>query len=107
MPWDDWFGGPTSGTDGTGGIYPNANEVEKAVSAELINPDGSKGFQINAGIEIQGGSSDQRWKDDKLSMRLKFKDIYGDGKLDYDLFGGTATNNINTLILDSVLRTDR
>jgi hypothetical protein len=97
MPWNDWFG------SGGQGIYISGAGSERAVSAELINGDGSSGFQINAAVEIQGGSSDDRWKDDKLSMQLKFKSAYGPAELDYDLFGGDAITRFDTLILDSVL----
>ena len=43
-----------------------------------------------------------RWKDDKLSMRLKFKEPYGPTKLSLDLFGPGATDSFDTIILDSV-----
>ncbi|MEX2140974.1 MAG: lamin tail domain-containing protein [Pirellulales bacterium] len=97
MPWNDWFG-----SNGRG-IYISGTAIERAVSAELINPDGSEGFQLNAAVEIQGGTSDQRWKDDKLSMQLKFKSAYGPAELDYDFFGGDAVDRFDTLVLDSVL----
>ena len=97
MPWADWFG------SGGRGIYISGTAIERAVSAEWINPDGSEGFQLNAAVEIQGGTSDQRWKDDKLSMQLKFKSTYGPAELDYDVFGGDAVDTFDTLILDSVL----
>ena len=85
----------------TRGIYPIGKGFERVASAELILPDGSTGFQIDCSIEIQGATSTDRWKTDKLSMRLKFKPPYGPSELDYPLFGNEATDNINTVILDA------
>jgi hypothetical protein len=43
------------------GIYVNAegdgSEWERPASVELLNPDGSDGFQINSGLRIRGGWS--------------------------------------------------
>ena len=83
----------------TRGIYPIGKGFERVASAELILPDGSTGFQIDCSLEIQGATSTDRWKTDKLSMRLKFKPPYGPSELDYPLFGNEATDNINTVIL--------
>ncbi len=83
------------------GIYPVGKGFERAASAELILPDGSTGFQIDCSVEVQGATSTDRWKTDKLSMRLKFKAPYGPSELDYPLFGDDATDSINTVILDS------
>ena len=47
--------------DPSTGIYANpfgeGDVWERPASVELINPDGSKGFQINAGLRIRGGYS--------------------------------------------------
>jgi hypothetical protein len=102
MPWDDWFGG------GGQGIYPTQAEIERGVSMEYFTADGTSHFQIDAGIEIQGGTSDDRWKMDKLSMRVKFTDPYGPEKLDAIVYdqgvrdAGAATN-FNTFVLDAHL----
>jgi hypothetical protein len=100
MPWNDWFG------SGGQGIYPTEAEIERPTSMEFFTADGSQDFQIDAGIEIQGGTSDDRWKMDKLSMRVKFKALYGSTKLDANLFQNPffdegATVNFDTLILDA------
>ena len=50
---------------------------------------------------MQGATSTDRWKTAKLSMRLKFKAPFGPSELDYPLFGDDATDNVNTVILDS------
>ncbi len=85
----------------TRGIYPIGKGFERSASAEMILEDGTTAFQINCSLEVQGASSTERWKTDKLSMRLKFKSPYGPNELDYPLFGDDATDNINTVILDA------
>ncbi|MCH8922437.1 MAG: lamin tail domain-containing protein, partial [Planctomycetes bacterium] len=97
LPWADMFG------SGGQGIYISGKGREKAVSIEQILPDGSTGFQIDGSVEIQGGSSTGRWKADKLSMQLTFKEPYGPTKLKADIFGEEATDRFDTFILDAVL----
>jgi hypothetical protein len=72
---------------------------ERPTSVEWINPDGSNGFQVNAGIQVQGGASREPNKSGKHSLRLLFKAQYGDSKLDYDIFGDGATSSFDSLIL--------
>ncbi|MGC6425719.1 MAG: lamin tail domain-containing protein [Akkermansiaceae bacterium] len=68
------------------GIYVNATEKwERPVSAEWINPDGRKGFQIDAGLRIRGGFS-RNPQFAKHGLRLFFRDEYGKGRLEYDFF---------------------
>jgi hypothetical protein len=95
MDVDDWFG------SGGQGIYLEGELDERAVSAELIHPDGTEGFQTNCAVMIVGGSSTGRWKMDKLSMRLKFQNEYGAADLDYPMFGEDATDEFQTLVLDA------
>lgn len=68
------------------GIYVNATQRwERAASVELINPDGSEGFHINAGLRIRGGwSRHSNFK--KHAFRLFFRSEYGAAKLVYPLF---------------------
>ncbi|MDF7799319.1 lamin tail domain-containing protein [Pontiellaceae bacterium B1224] len=69
------------------GIYVNPlQRWEVPASAELINPDGSQGFHINAGLRIRGGAS-RRPARPKHSFRLFFRDEYGEGKLEFPMFG--------------------
>jgi hypothetical protein len=72
------------------GIYANASgdgrEWERPASVEMINPDGSPGFQINAGVRIRGGYS-RSTDNPKHAFRLFFRDEYGESDLDYPLFG--------------------
>jgi hypothetical protein len=102
LPWNDMFGGNGQG------IYIQGSSTERAVSTEFFTADQSQNFQIDAAVEIQGGSSDDRWKDDKLSMQLKFKAPYGPTKLNENVFNDPqfdtdATTKFDTLILDGVL----
>jgi len=95
MDEDDWF------KSGGQGIYIKGERSERAVSAELIFPDRSPGFQINCSVMIVGGSSPNRWKMDKLSLRLKFKGEYGSSKLRFPVFGEDFTDEFDTLVVDA------
>ena len=84
--------------DPTIGIYANAdqdgNAWERAASVEQLNPDGTEGFQVNAGLRIRGASS-RSDSNPKHSFKLFFRSEYGDSTLDYDLFKddpGAATS---------------
>ena len=63
----------------TTGIYVNAtqdgDDWERPASVELINPDGTTGFQINAGLRIRGGYSRNDFNP-KHAFRLFFNDDY-------------------------------
>ena len=85
------------------GIYPKGESVEKSTSVELIHPDGSKGFQIDGSVQIAGGSSVNRWKSEKLSMRLKFTSEYGPPSLKHPVFGEDAAKEFDTLVVDARL----
>ena len=82
------------------GIYVNALEsgidYERPASVELINPDGSEGFQVNAGLRIRGGFSRQ---DDnpKHSFRVLFRGEYGDSELNYPLHGEDGADTFDRL----------
>lgn len=100
-PIEDLFG-PT-------GIYVNESQdgTERRGSAELLDPNGTTSFTMNCGIRMQGGASEvaggttlNRWKCKKLSMRLMFRGLYG-GRLRYPLFGSAGTDTYNTIVLDS------
>ncbi|HUT45155.1 MAG TPA: chitobiase/beta-hexosaminidase C-terminal domain-containing protein, partial [Sedimentisphaerales bacterium] len=71
------------------GIYVNAlregREWERPVSVELLNPDGSEGFQINAGFRIRGGWRRQPFNP-KHPFRLFFRAEYGEAQLRFPLF---------------------
>jgi len=76
--------------DPDSGIYVNALkhgiDWERPVSVELLNPDESPGFQINAGLRIRGGWG-RRNENPKHAFRLFFRGEYGAEELRYPLFG--------------------
>ncbi|MDG2124791.1 MAG: CotH kinase family protein, partial [Verrucomicrobiales bacterium] len=79
------------------GIYqrPSSSGAawERPTSAELIVPNGSEpGFQIDAGIRIQGGSS-RNTDTPKHSLSLRFRASYGTEKLRYPLYENTPGSN--------------
>jgi hypothetical protein len=84
-------------------IYANPGERgvawERPVSAELIYPDGEQpGFQINAGLRIQGGVG-RSTIIPKHSFRLFFKGRYGPTKLEYPLFRNSPVTSFDTVTL--------
>ena len=62
--------------DPASGIYANAyqqgKDWERPASLELINPDGTAGFQIDAGLRIRGGYS-RSGDNPKHAFRLFFR----------------------------------
>ena len=66
---------------------------------ELINPDGSTGFQCDAGIQMHGGGS--RTKTLKHPMRLAFKGMYGAAKLKYQFFPDSPVTEFDKIDLRS------
>ncbi|MEM7385679.1 MAG: chitobiase/beta-hexosaminidase C-terminal domain-containing protein, partial [Verrucomicrobiota bacterium] len=62
-----------------------SNEREDPASVEWLNPDGTKGFQIDAGITRFGGYFTDF---PKKQFRLYFRTRYGKSKLEYPLFRG-------------------
>jgi hypothetical protein len=109
MDTDDWFGNK--------GIYVNSSQdgTERIVSMEFIDPNSGENTQINCAIAMQGGVSGggtslDRWKIDKLSMRLKFKEDTDDGtptggptKLHFKVFTNSPVDSFDTLVLDARL----
>lgn len=84
------------------GIYVNAlyhgKNWERAASIELLNPDGSEGFQINCGVRIRGGWS-RHYDNPKHAFRFIFRDEYGEGKLKYPLFGDEGVEEFDNIDL--------
>jgi hypothetical protein len=102
IPFAQFFGTTT-------GIYINQaqDSTERFGSAEFIDPNGVEKWHINCGVQMQGGSQHDgggttldRWKSYKLSLRLQFRGVYG-GQLDYPLFGTDAADSYDTVVLDS------
>ena len=88
---------------GANGIYSNPLQSgaawERATSLELIHSDGTKGFQENCGLRIQGGFFRSLSATKKKSFRVLFKKEYGKGKLSHDFFGDGATKEFNSIVL--------
>jgi hypothetical protein len=84
------------------GIYVNAfgdgREWERPASIELINPDGSKGFQVDAGLRIRGGYSRNPWFR-KHAFRLFFRSEYGPGRLNFPMFEDEGVDRFDKLDL--------
>ncbi len=83
-------------------LYANprerGREWERRASIELMYPDGRSGFQVDAGVRIQGGAG--RWEFmPKHSFRLLFKNDYGASKLEYPLFPDSPVERFDTLVL--------
>ncbi|HEV8293659.1 MAG TPA: CotH kinase family protein, partial [Tepidisphaeraceae bacterium] len=94
------------------GIFANADQDgktwERPASIELICPPGNTafvctesggdGFQIDAGIRIRGGYSRQP-SNPKHAFRFFFRDEYGDGKLNFPMFGPDAAQEFDSFDL--------
>ena len=98
LPLDDMFGA-------SAGLYTHPTsenpvwQWERATSVELIYADGTEGFQVDAGIQIQGGASRTPSNSPKHSLRLVFKSGWGESKLRYPLFGDGAAGTFDTITL--------
>lgn len=74
-------------------------EYEFEVSAELLNPDGSEGFQIQAGLRAQGGASRNADRSPKHAMSLRFRRDYGEGRLNYPILKSSPQQSYNAIHL--------
>jgi hypothetical protein len=91
----------------TEGVYVRREPfLRKPVSAEYILPDGSEGFQIDCGLEMQGQTSPDdsstggsKWKSLKLGLRMFFQGEFGATKLRYKVFEDSPLEEFDTLLL--------
>ncbi len=89
------------------GVYVRREPfLRKPVSAEFITADGSEGFQIDCGLEMQGQTSPDdsstggsKWKSLKLGLRLFFQGEFGATKLKYKVFEDSPVDSFDTLLL--------
>ncbi len=89
------------------GVYVRREPfLRKPVSAEFIPPDGTQGFQIDCGLEMQGQTSPDdsstggsKWKSLKLGLRLFFQGEFGPTKLNYKVFEDSPVESFDTLLL--------
>lgn len=72
---------------------------ERPVSFEYFSAKDTGSFQVDCGIQIQGGEGRRPEKSPKHSFRLVFKNEYGPSKLRYPFFGDDAVSIFNTIIL--------
>ncbi len=72
---------------------------EFEVSAELIHPDGKDGFQVHAGLRAQGGASRNADRSSKHALSLRFRRVYGTGRLDYPVIPSSPVQSYNSLHL--------
>ncbi|MBN2474517.1 MAG: lamin tail domain-containing protein [Pirellulales bacterium] len=89
---------------GASGIYSNPGGEgiawERPTSVEWIEPDGTTGFHVDAGLRIYGGAFRGMNLTRKKTFRLLFKSDYGPSKLEFPMFGDDgATTSFDTLIL--------
>ena len=88
---------------GPSGIYSyptQSSDPTIPASLEYFNAGGGKDFQTDAGVKIYGNvGRDPSFR--KHTFRLKFTADYGPTKLNFDLFGGRAVEQFDTLILRS------
>ncbi len=82
------------------GIYSiPQSRIERVCSMEYLHPDGAKGFQENAKIEVHGNSSRRPWRMQKHSLRITFSGQVGVKSLDYPLFENSPVSRFNQLVL--------
>ncbi len=72
---------------------------ERAGSIEYFDPATGQEFQINGGVQMQGGGSRDPGNTPKHSFRLLFKSRYGDPKLHFPLFDDSSVDSFDALIL--------
>ena len=89
-------------------LYSNPQERgeawERPASVEFFDPGSDKpGFQIEAGLRIQGGWGRLEYMP-KHSFRLFFKREYGAAKLEYPLFPDSSVDKFDTLVLRAGVR---
>jgi len=94
---------PSDLFDPATGIYSNPTESggewERPASLELLNPDGSRGFQANCGARIQGGWSRRPEESPKHSFRIEFRARHGTSHLRQPLLGPDGPSRFRSLIL--------
>lgn len=94
---------PMADMFGPQGIYANplgqGAAWERATSLEWLNPDNRPGFQVDAGIRIQGGAFRRFDLSLKKSFRVVFRDQYGAAQLKFPFFGTNATDEFDNIVL--------
>ncbi len=106
-------GGSYSGgvwTSGGAGTYNNVLQrgLERPVSAEWIEPADNRGFQVDCGLRVHGSDymrpryvrQSGLWRGDgKFSLRLYFRNLYGQNRLDFPLFPESDIDQFRSIVL--------
>lgn len=87
-----------TGPPGDGDVPLLGDGWTRRASVELIQPDGSAGFQADCGLRMHGGHSRRPEKTPKHSFRLLFRGEYGPTRLEAPFIPG-VTVPLNTVIL--------
>ena len=69
---------------------------EKLAHVEFFEPDGSQGFELDAGIKIYGGWSRTH---PQKSFTIFARNIYGGNRINYDIFRFIPVNDFKTVIV--------
>lgn len=79
-------------------VQTNGISLTAASSVEYFDPNSSDTFQINAGVQMQGGVG--RYPQfQKHNFRVEFSSDFGPTKLDYPLFPGDPVTSFDNLVL--------
>ncbi|GJM34737.1 MAG: hypothetical protein DHS20C18_37380 [Saprospiraceae bacterium] len=98
--WDEEIGIYVFGDDFEPTIpYYGANfwqDWERPAHIEMIEPSGERVFSLNSGIKIFGNWSRAN---DQKSFAVFFRNIYGDGALNYPLFEDKPISSFSSIVL--------
>lgn len=86
---------------GAGPYYPTANfrrDVELPIHVAMFEPNGTTAFELDAGMELQGGISRVF---PKKSMRIEAKASYGADAIEYQVFADKPVDSFRHLLLRS------
>lgn len=87
---------------GTGGVYANplVDGLEQIASAEWLT-NGTSQTQIDCALRVQGAASRDFNNTPKKSLRLLFREAFGESRLESPVLagGGTTLADFNTLVL--------
>ena len=83
------------------GIYSNHEQRgrvwERPIDLTYVDSERENGFHLGAGMRIHGSFS--RYFSNKKSLRLYFRGVYGDTKLNYPMFGNQGQVAFDLLVL--------
>lgn len=96
--WDDDLGiyTPGSGARESARVANYWQAWERPVHVEFFEPDGTLGFQADAGLRIFGWGSRS---DPQKSLAVMFRDRYGHDQIDYPLFPDLSLTEFSSFVL--------